>query len=266
MRKSYLIMIAAVIVITAALAGCKNRKPAEKPFEQAQLEEHIQMQIDSLAALASTKDVAHIFTTLDDGSFALTDADKLIKPAYLIDPAVVSSLTRLDQKYHAMPMLASDIQVAKAFGMDVEPMKAALAKLVADINDPSFKKFQENDNKSNPMEAMKKLYEDEKANGRLAFFWDLNAAMSVETLYHVSQYSDKFLPLFTDQDASDITLRLFLAIQSVGALSDYYPGMKELYNALKPLEELNAMDVEELRSQLVGMKVELETARAALLR
>lgn len=266
MRKSTLVLLAGVIILTCALASCKNRKPAEKPFEQVQLEAHIQMQIDSLAALAVKKDVSHIFTNLQDGTFVVTDAEKMVKPSYLIDPASVSSLTRLDQKYHALSMLASDMQVAKAFGMDVEPMKAALAKLVADINDPSFKAFQETADKGSPMEEMKKLYEAEKANGRLAFFWDLNAAMSVETLYHVSQYADKFLPLFSDQDASDATLRLFLIIKSVEALSDYYPGMKDLYNAMKPLENLNAMDVEELRGQLVDMKADLTAARAALLR
>lgn len=256
------LLVLAVLVLT----GCRNRKPADKPFEQVQLEAHIQMQIDSLAALAMSKDIAHIFVSLDDGSFVLTDAERQVKPTCLIEPATVSSLTRLDQKYRACSILACDIQVAKAYGMDIEPMTAALARLVADISDPALKSFQEKTQQNNPTEDMKKLYEDEKANGRLAFFWDMNAAMSIETLYHVSHNADKFLPLFTDQDASDVTLRLFLILQRVQALSDYYPGMKELYNAMKPLEALNAMDVEELREQLTGMKAELESVRATLLR
>ncbi len=256
------LLVLAVLVLT----GCRNRKPADKPFEQVQLEAHIQMQIDSLAALAMSKDAGHVFIGLEDGSFILTDADRLVKPECLIDPASVSKLTRLDQKYRACSIIACDMQVARAYGMDIEPLKAALAKLVADINDPALKSFQENANFDTPADDMKKFYENEKANGRLAFFWDMNAAMSIETLYHVSHNADKFLPLFTDQDASDVTLRLFLILQSVQALSDYYPGMKELYNAMKPLEALNAMDVEELREQLTGMKAELESVRATLLR
>ena len=262
MKKISIVLIASALV----LAGCKNRKPAEKPFEQVQLEAHIQMQIDSLAALAMSKDAGHVFIGLEDGSFILTDADRLVKPECLIDPASVSKLTRLDQKYRACSIIACDMQVARAYGMDIEPLKAALAKLVADINDPALKRFQENANFDTHADDMKKFYENEKANGRLAFFWDMNAAMSIETLYHVSHNADKFLPLFTDQDASDVTLRLFLILQSVQALSDYYPGMKELYNAMKPLEALNAMDVEELREQLTGMKAELESVRATLLR
>lgn len=256
------LLVLAVLVLT----GCRNRKPAEKPFEQVQLEAHIQMQIDSLAAMAITKDVSHVFVGMQDGSFVLNDAASQTKPDYLIDPSTVSLLTRLDQKYRAMSMLVCDINVARAFGMDAEPMKEAQIKLLSDINDPSLRQLSESGNTTDVKGEMAKLYEMEKANGRLAFFWDMNAAMAIETLYNVHRYSDRFLPLFTDQDASDATLRLFLIIQSVHALSDYYPGMKELYNAIRPLETLNAMDVTELRDQLEQLGPELENARAALLR
>lgn len=269
MKKSYLILLAAVIVITATLAGCKNRKPAEKPFEQVQLEAHIQMQLDSLYALAMTKDIRPMVSIIDNGKVVFTDAEKQVKPDYLLDPAMAASLTRLDQKYRALAMFKIDMEIAGMYGLDKEVYRNAMLKMVTEINDPVFKKFHDESEagKNQGHEArMKEFYESEKASGRLAFFWDVDAALTIEALYMTAQNADKFLPLLTDQNASDITLRLFLISQSVTSLSEYYPGMKELANALKHIEELNAMDVEELRSQLVDMKDELESARAALLR
>lgn len=265
MKKYFIAILAAALVMT----GCKNKKAPEKPFEQVQLEEHIKMEVDSLYALAMTKDIRPVLSVVSDDLVVFTDAEKFVKPTYLFEPSIVSSLTRLDQKYRALGMLKIDMEIAALYGNDKQPYKDAMLKLVTDINDPVFKKFHEEAEagKGEGHSArMKEFYETEKENGRLGFFWDVDAAITVEALYVTAQNADKFLPLLTDQNASDITLRLFLISQSVTALSDYYPGMKELANALKPIETLNAMDVEELRVQLVEMKDELATVRASLLR
>ena len=110
------------------------------------------------------------------------------------------------------------------------------------------------------------FYDAEVKNGRINLFWELSGALLIENLYIISQNIDKFMPLFTDQDASDFTLRIFLINQSVEQLVAYYPELATLSKAMQPLNVLNAMDAAEFKSQLLEMKGQLEVIRGSLLK
>ena len=111
---------------------------------------------------------------------------------------------------------------------------------------------------------MNEIYKIEEDAGRANYFWETAATALIEQLYIVGQNQDKLLSTFTDKDAEDITWHLSILVDAYKELSDYNPELKKLYGVLKPLEVINAITVDELRSQLNGIKAQVEQARATL--
>lgn len=274
MKKVSIILMAVAMV---AFTACGNKKKsaqqadgkAEQSFEQVQLEAHIQMQVDSIAAMFAKKMPMPGGGMLIDGKVVLSDKEKQIKPDYLTDVQSALQTTTLTQKYHAIAMLTIDRFVAIAYDMDVTEYDQAIKKILTDINDPAFKMLTEN-GKNTTSEQISGMYQNfydaEVKNGRINLFWELSGALLIENLYIISQNIDKFMPLFTDQDASDFTLRIFLINQSVEQLVAYYPELATLSKAMQPLNVLNAMDTAEFKSQLLEMKGQLEVIRGSLLK
>lgn len=272
MKKVSIILMAVAMV---AFTACGNKKKsaqqadgkAEQSFEQVQLEAHIQMQVDSIAAMFSDKMPLPILKYASDGSIVLTDKEKQIKPSYLIQPSAVASTSTLMQKYRAVSLLITDQQIAKLYDMNVDEYQAALKKIVSEINDPAFKQFEGSKHDAGTLPGLiRSFYNDEVKNGRVNLFWELMGAFMIENMYVLSQNIDKFMPIFTDQDASDLTLRIFLIKQSVDQLVAYYPELESLSKSMEPLYVLNAMDVAEFRSQLLEMKGQLEIVRNNLIK
>lgn len=271
MKKISLILMACAMI---AVTSCGNNKKkaaqeaaptTQEEFQIQQFEAHIQMQLDSIAAIFSAKAQDPFIGAAKEGKIVLTDSEKAIKPSYLIDPASVAELSTLAQRYRAIAMLSIDSEIAKLYEMPADAYIAAISKLAADINDSALSNFLKNsqDNISNEMSA---LYKEEVKNGRVCLFWELNGATSIESLYVLSQNIDKFTSTLTDDDAANLTYRLFLAKQSVDQLVAFYPELESLSKSLAPLDVLNAMDLAEFKSQLAEMKGQLEVIRNGLLK
>ena len=103
-------------------------------------------------------------------------------------------------------------------------------------------------------------------NGRINYFWQLAAASLVEQLYIANQNSEKFLSVFDDESASNVTFRIVLILDALNRLSEYDPEIKPVADALAPLDVLNAMTVDEMKAQLEQAKDKIEAARAALIK
>ena len=103
-------------------------------------------------------------------------------------------------------------------------------------------------------------------NGRINYFWQIASAALVEELYVISQNSDKFLSVFNDEAASNVTFRLILILDAVDRLSEYDPDIKPVAEAVAPLNVLNATTVAELKDQLAQAKEQIEAARTAIIK
>ncbi len=267
MKKITLVLMACAMV---ALSSCGNRKKsaapetsAEDSFEIQQLEANLQAQLDSIASLFNNTRNP-LIASLKNGNVVLSEAEKEVKPAYLIDPETTAGLTTLAQKYRAIAMLQFDAEVAGLYDMSKEPFNSSRDKLALDINDPALKKFVKDvDGIGN--EALNGLYDDEVKNGRICLFWEMTGAFTIESLYVMSQNIDKFTEGMTDADAESLTYRLFLAKYCTDQLVAFYPEMESLSKALAPLDVLNAMSMAEFKQQLAEMKGQLEIIRNALL-
>jgi len=259
--------ILAIGFVAIALAACGGKKAEQekteevKSFEQEQIEASIKVQIDSIAAeLGQLKQLPFI---QDGNSLKLTNEEKQVKPEYLLAPATADEAATLAEKYRMLSALSVDKKIAALYEMPTDEYDAAIAKLSADINDPSFKVIE---NAGDIFQATTALYDAMNENGRINYFWQLASSALVEQLYVVNQNADKFLASFDDKAAENVTFRIVLALDAVKRLVEYDPEIKPVADALAALEPLNATTVDELKKQLADTKANVEAARKALIK
>lgn len=263
MKKLSFIAVAAAALVLASCGGKKadaNQDSQDSvSFEQSQIEQKIMVELDSIADVYAN--LPAVTGVLTDGKIKLSDDEIKVKPTYLIDPKSVDDLSLLSQKYRALGVLIVDAKVADLYKMDVDAYKAAIAKLATDVNDPSIKFSEEF-----TAEEFKARYAAAKDNGRINFFWETATAVVVENLYVIAQNVDKFMPAFDDKAASDLTYHIALLKLSIDDLADYDANIKSLAEVLAPLNELNAINVQQLKEQVAKMKPQIEAARAQMLK
>jgi len=265
MKKFSVLAIAAILF--AACGGQKNAQNTEsadslKSFEQQQIEASIKMHIDSIAAdLGKLKQLP--FVQENNGGITLTKEEKQVKPDYLLSPSVSEEAATLAEKYRILSALNVDRKIASLYEMPTEDYDKAITKLIADINDPSFKAI---DDTNTVFETSTTLYDAMEENGRINFFWQLAAAALVEELYVMNQNTDKFLSVFTDEAVSDVTFRIVVILEAINRLTEYDADIKPVAEAIAPLEVLNATSVAEMKAQLAEAKDKIDAARKALVK
>ena len=260
--------VLAIAFVAIAFAACGGQKSAQtevsadslKSFEQQQIEASIKMNLDSIASeIGKLKQLPF----MQNGVLELTKEEKQVKPDYLIDASVADEATTLAEKYRILSALTVDKKIAQLYEMPTEDYDKAIAKLIADINDPSFKAIED----SNTFyETSTTLYDAMNENGRINYFWQIASAALVEQLYDANQNSDKFLAAFDDDAAANVSFRIILILDAVNRLSEYDPEIEPVAKALAPLDVLNATTVSELKTQIEEAKDQIVAARKALIK
>lgn len=264
--KKFAFSAAMLAVMTfAACGGNKSAQPAEetdsiKSFEQEQIEASIKLNFDSLASEVARLKQLPIMQK--NGTIVLTDEEKKVKPAFLLEPSVADETMTLSEEYRVLTALQIDREIADLYGLDISSYDKGIAKLVADINDPSFKVL---DSEYTIYESSQMLYDAMNENGRINFYWQIVSAALVEQLYIITQNSEKFLAGFDDDAASNISLRIVLIQDALNRLTEYDPELLSVAEAIDPLTVINAVTVEELKAQLAEAGDEIAEARQALI-
>lgn len=268
MKKLSVFAVAFTAMVFAACGGNKGAQNTEaeadslKSFEQEQIEASIKVQFDSLASEIGKLDQLPFLKEGPDG-IQLTDQEKQVKPDYLLDAAVAENATTLAEKYRMVSALGVDKKVAAMYDMPYDAYEKAITKLLADINDPSFKDIQDG---STIYETTQTLYDAMQENGRINYFWQLVSASLVEELYVMSQNTEKFLSVFNDDAVANVTFRIILLQDALERLTEYDPELAPVAEAISPLTVLNATSVNELKTQLGDAKEKIAEARKALVK
>ena len=264
-KLSFLAIAFAAFALTACFTGNKDPKAEEKTeqksFEQDQVEQKIKQEIDSIAeTMGQLKQLPFV----QEGSkFELTKEEKQTKPDYLLEASVAEKAQTLTEKYRILSALSVDKKIAALYEMPVEEYDKAIAKLTADVDDPSFKDIDVN---KSFFENTDTLYKAMEKNGRITQFWQLAAAGLVEQLFVINKNADKFLSVVDDKTAGDLTYHIVLVLDALGRLTEYDPEVKPVAEALEPLKVLNATKVDELKAQFAEAKDKIEAARKALIK
>ena len=267
MKKLSILAIAFAAIVFAACGGKKSEQAAEntdslKSFEQQQIEASIKMHFDSIASEIGKLKQLPFLSEGDDG-LKLTKEEKQVKPDYLLNPSVAEEATTLAEKYRILSALNVDKKIAALYEMPTEDYDKAITKLVADINDPSFKAI---DDTNTLYETSNTLYDAMNENGRINFFWQMASAALIEELYVANQNPDKFLSTFTDEAASNVTFRIILILDAINRLAQYDPDIQPVAKALAPLDVLNATTVAELKDQIAKTKEQINEAHKAIIK
>ncbi|MDO4496216.1 MAG: hypothetical protein Q4B58_00055 [Bacteroidales bacterium] len=272
MKKIALVLAAVAALAMTACGGKKaaQNESAEAPqsqesFQEQQIKMGMKVHLDSLtnAWLRIEKPMAVTYNA-QEGKVKLSDAQKKVLPDYLVNPdEVMGSLESLSLKYRAMVVFDMDKEVAKLYGMN-DVYTPAINKLAAEVDDPAVKYLYNVDEKVTYQERMNKVYSLEEENGRANYFWEAAATSIIEQLYILGRNQEVFLASFTDQDAEDITFYVSLLVDAYADLAEYNSELARLYNVILPLQVLNAITVDELRTQLNQIDADIANARKAL--
>lgn len=276
MKKVLYAVMAIAVVLSVASCKNNNKKQAQEAeavdYSEATAEKILadEINVDLANLVESAKKIKPVafLKTQKDGKLVLSDKEKKVKPDYLIAPESANDLVTLSQKYRAVGMLTSDKIIAELYEMPTNVFNEAIFKLLKDINDPALEAFftlPPMDIETN-REAFATFVDDEYNEGRINFFWEGIAALTVEQVYILSQNIDKFLPAFTDETAADITYNFVCLHDGLTKTVNASPEMESLNEILKPLYVINAISVEELKGQLLQVKDEISAARAQLLK
>lgn len=259
----------AVAFAALALGACTGNKGGQtdaaaaqdslRAFEQEQIEASIKLNLDSLAAEIGR--LQNMPVVRKDGMIALSDEEKQVKPDYLLDPAVAENAMTLAEQYRVLSALHVDKALAELYEMPTGEYDKAIAKLVAAINDPSFKVV---DSDAALNENAQALYQAMEDNGRINYFWQLITSSLVEQLFIVSQNSDKFLAAMDDDAASEISLRIVLIQDAIARLTDYDAALLPVADAMEPLYVINAISVDEFKAQIAQCKDDIAESRKLL--
>lgn len=268
MKKLSVFAVAIAAMVFASCGGNKTNQPVEqtdsiKSFEQTQIEASIKMNLDSLASeIGNLKQMPFLQSDAKD-VIKLTKEELQVKPEYLLNAQVAEEAATLTEKYRILGALEVDKKIAALYEMPTEDYDKAITKLVADINDPSFKTLEDG---TSVAETTQTLYESMEQNGRINYFWQIASASLIEQLYVINQNSDKFLTAFTDEAAANTTFRVVLILDAMNRLSEYDPEIEPVAKALSTLDTLNAITVSELKSQLAEAKEKIDAARKAIIK
>lgn len=269
MKKLTIILLAAALM---AVPSCKNNQNAEeeKDYSEATAAEidDAELEVNMAALIESAKKIKPVpfIKAEQDGTLVLSKKEKMVKPNYLLVPSDANNLATLYQKYRYVGMLTADKNIAAMYEMPIDDYNEAIFKLLTDIDDPALKNFYTlpSIDIESDREAFGVFVDEEYEAGRENFFWDGTAAGLVEQLYIVTRDLDKFMPMFNDEIVADITFNFVCVHEGLTKMVDRYPEMASLNEVLAPLYVINAVSVEQFRSQLVDVKADIEAARAYL--
>ena len=266
MKKISIFAAALAAMVFTACGGNKSANTEEQApetsFEQEQVEAKIKLELDSLSAELGKLDKVPFLQEGENG-LQLTEEEKQVKPDYLLSPSVAENATTLAEKYRALAALCVDKQIASMYEMPTDEYEAAISKLAADIDDPSFKEI---DDVSNIYETSQKLYDAMNANGRINYFWQMVAGSLIEEFYVASQNSDKFVSVFDDESATAITFRIVLLDEATDRLAGYDPEFETVAKVADALEPLDAITVDQLKAQLEETKEKVAETRNELIK
>jgi len=216
-----------VAICCAMMVCCKNTKTTEPTPEEIQAQK-VALADSVLAFVDSLADtyIDYSVNSFDFNTIKLEDAEKLIKPDYLLDPSEAVSFVTKTQKVNALAIYCVELFIRYMYDMPVDEAKEAIAKLTAELNHPiDFSKVKD----MTRTERIKKEYEAYKESGNVAYFWQFHNAIVCEMSYLVAQNPELFYSKITDEQWQAFNDRFGMIVDIVEELSKYDEEMLQLW-------------------------------------
>jgi len=227
MRKSY-IFIALAIVTALSMVSCKNNKKTKEPTRE-EVQEMKQELADSV--LAQIDALSDIYIDASDKcfrlrTFDLNDQIRLVKPEYLLDPSVATTLITRSQKLNALAIYTVDYSIRLLYDMPIDDTKEAIARLALDVtNSLNVEDFL---GKAPFSEKLKQLYQQCRDNGENTFFWQFQNAILIEISYFVANEPEIVFSRITEDQYVSYRKRIQTLIDAITTLASYDEEMASI--------------------------------------
>lgn len=270
-RLSFLLVVFSIVLFSACGNNQGKKKTTKEATKTVSVQEQyisadLKIKLDSLVSSLSKLRMIPIFADANNGKITLTEKEKKVKPDYLLPISKSKEAVTLSQKYRAVMMYRIDKAIAQLYEMPTEDYDQTIAKLIININNPAFTQdLSAKEDKNEIKNVITEVYNEELKNGTVNFFWEVAAVGIIEQLYILVNNIDKFIVCFDDQAAADVSYGFILVHEGIMSLIPYHPEMKELNIVLEPLYVINAVNVKQLRDQLMQLKGEITVIRNGLL-
>jgi len=230
--KRTLTLIAIMAICSAMMISCKNKKseptPEEIEAQKVALADSVLAQIDDL--VDQFYDAASKSFKLKE--FDLTDAEKMVKPDYLLDPSVASTLVTKSQKINALAIYLAELNIRKIYDMPLDETKEVIANLATEVNHPIDADILSGDTKTS--EKLKREYEVCKERGDLAYFWQYFNAIHYEYSYIIAQNPKMYLGKISDDQwkaFSEVKKTRSNAVRELAKYDDEMAGLKKFIDS-----------------------------------
>jgi len=218
------ILIALAIIAALSMVSCKNNN--KKAQSQEPTQEEVQEMKQALAdtVLAQIDEIAERFIDASGKTFRLrslelTDAEKMVKPDYLLDPSVAATLVTKSQKINAMAFYVTEIGVRMIYDMPLDEVNEVIAKLAADLNYPLDIAYSASD--APLSEKIKANYEVFRESGNLAFFWQSHYAIIIDIIYLFVQNPELYFNKITEEQWQNFRKRIETIDEALAKLAQY---------------------------------------------
>ncbi len=198
MKTNY-ILIALAMIAALTMVSCKNsnKKAQSQEPTQEEVQEMKQALADSVLtyidAIADEYFVASE-NTFRIPNFELSEEEKMVKPDFLLEPSFANTLVTKSQKINALGIYLIDLAARIIYDMPLDETKEVITKLAVELNLDANTDFEM------PLsEKIKKEYENSKARGELAYFWQFENAIIAETGYILAQNPELFFSHITEE-------------------------------------------------------------------
>jgi len=255
MKKSY-IFIALTMVAVLTMVSCKNNKKANN---QEPTQEEVQGMKQALAdtVLAKIDEFVEQYWDNYSKSFRfrtleLTEAEKLVKPDYLLDPSVANTLVTKTQKVNALAIYEMEQAIRKIYDMPCNDVEEVIARLIVDLNCPLT--IEDLVSESPVSEKIKSYYNACKERGDLALFWQLEEAIGTETDYLLAQNPNLFFSKMTEEQWKSFYNVRWFCYKSVDELAKYDEEMASLQKFMHKEWTISNDDVIRVNSNFASAK------------
>jgi len=219
--KRTLSIIAFVAICSALMVSCRDNKKSQKPSQ-----EEIQNQKQALAdtVLAKIDEIAQQYWDVYSNSFrirtmVLTDAEKVVRPDYLLDPSVANTLVTKTQKINALAIYEIEQAIRKIYDMPCEDVEDVIAKLIVETNCPLS-----NEDLLSDMpvtEKIKAYYNTCKERGDLALFWQYEEAIGTEISYLLVMNPELYFGKMTEEQWKNYYNTRHYCMAGIRCLAEY---------------------------------------------
>lgn len=237
------VLFAAAFVAVLLVVSCKNNgKKSSGRKITTEVQEQKQEVADSVLTLIDEFE-AEFLKLSDEGLklpelFVLTDAEKAIKPDYLLDPAQANLMVTRLQKINALAYYTVEYGIRDSYDMPLEEIKEAMAKLSAEVNFAIDMDYLKSD--ASESDKISKLYESCKENGDLESFWQFQCALIFHTDYIIASNPDLYIPKISEEGLKQFNLRLEYVNDAATALAPYDKDMAALLKEIKEWDLLTS--------------------------